>query len=153
MRTMTTPNRQPTAHPSSRHPQRLLALIALAGALAIAGCGAADSLAGPIWHWAAQPETESTGAAPATYTVEFLADGTVKVAADCITVTGTYTVGVPLDLDIDLAPPALADCGGQSVGVAYLEDLGRVSSYATDGGELKLFFADDAGGMRFTPAS
>ncbi len=31
--------------------------------------------------------------------------------------------------------------------------LGRVSSYATDGGELKLFFADDAGGMRFTQAS
>jgi heat shock protein HslJ len=131
-----------------------LALIALAGALAVTGCQATDSLAGPTWQWAAQQETSPAGEPvapdPESYTIEFLLDGTVNVKADCNDLTGTYTVGVPLDLAIDLDSSTLAACGDSSLDRVYLESLGRISSYSTGSGELKLFFADDAGAMQFT---
>ncbi len=37
------------------------AIGALVIVLAVAGCQAAESLAGPTWHWAAQGETNATG--------------------------------------------------------------------------------------------
>ena len=124
---------------------RLLAIVALLGTLAIAGCQSGASLAGPTWQWTAQPAAE----APDSYTIEFRTDGTVEIGADCNTLTGTYTVGIPLDLTIDVATPELAACGDQSLDAAYLENLGQVSSYSTDGGVLSLYFADEAGAMQF----
>lgn len=124
---------------------RLLALVALLGALVIAGCQSGDSLAGPTWQWTAQPAAQDT----ASYTIEFRMDGTVEVEADCNSVTGTYTVGVPLDLTIDVATPELAACGDQSLDSVYLENLSRVTSYSTGGGVLSLYFADEAGAMQF----
>ena len=125
---------------------RLLAIVALLGAFVIAGCRAGDSLAGPTWQWTGQPAAQDS----ASYTIEFRTDGTVEVGADCNSVTGTYTVGVPLDLTIDVATPDLAACGDQSLDGAYLEDLSRVTSYSTGGGVLSLYFADEAGSMQFT---
>ena len=124
---------------------RLLAIVALLGALVIAGCQAGDSLTGPTWQWTAQPAAGDT----ASYTIEFRTDGTVEVGADCNNVTGTYTVGIPLDLRIDVATPEQAACGDQSLDGVYLENLGRVSSYSTGGGVLSLYFADETGAMQF----
>ena len=124
---------------------RLLAIVALLGALAIAGCQSGDSLAGPTWQWAAQP----AAVAPDSYTIEFRTDGTVEIGADCNDVTGTYAVGVPLDLTIDVASPEQAACGDQSLDAEFLGNLSRVSSYSTDGGVLSLYFADEAGAMQF----
>jgi hypothetical protein len=155
MNKMTAPLRRPGVS-SKRWPRRAVVVIALAGAFAVAGCQAGDSLAGPTWQWAAEQEPAAAAAgqpaAPdaARYTIEFHLDGTVNVEADCHDLTGTYAVGVPLDLTINVADPALADCGGASLAVDFLEDLGRISSYSTGGGELNLFFAEDAAGMRFT---
>ena len=59
-------------------------------------------------------------------------------------------MGAPLDLTIDLDGSTSTACGDES-DVRYLSDLGRVSSYSTDGGELRLYFADETGAMRFTP--
>ena len=124
---------------------RLLAIVALLGALVIAGCQASDSLAGPTWQWTGQ----TAGQDPTSYTIEFRMDGTVEVTADCNSVTGTYTVGVPLDLTIDVATPELAACGDQSLHSVYLENLSRVTSYSTGGGVLSLDFGDEAGAMQF----
>lgn len=137
---------------------RRLALIAVVGAVAVAGCQTGDSLAGPTWQWTAVQETNPTRQAvtpdPENYTIEFLTDGTVKVKADCNSLSGTYTVGVPLDLTINLATTTMAACGDASLDGMYLEFLGRVASYSTGGGELKLDLADDAGAMQFkTPGS
>jgi heat shock protein HslJ len=133
--------------------KRSLAAIALAGALAVAGCQAGDSLAGPTWQWTAPHVTNPAGQSvvpdPESYTIEFLTDGTVNVKADCNTLTGSYTVGVPLDLTIDLATPTRDACGDLSLDSVYLEYLSQISSYSTDGGELRLFFADDVGAMQF----
>ncbi len=140
------------AAPSSSASRRLAA-IALAGALAVAGCQSGDSLAGPTWQWASEEETNPAGQSvvpdPASYTIEFLTDGTVNVKADCNDLTGTYTVGVPLDLTIDLASSPVADCGDSSLDRVYLDYLSRISTYSTGGGELILFFADDVEAMRF----
>jgi heat shock protein HslJ len=136
-----------------RATSRGLALIALVATVVVAGCQSGDSLAGPIWQWTALEETNPAGQPvtpdPATYTIEFLTDGTVIVKADCNSLSGTYTVGLPLDLTIDLAAPTLAACGDPSLDRVYLENLSRISSYSTDGGALRLFFADDVGAMRF----
>jgi heat shock protein HslJ len=123
---------------------RRLAIVALLGALAIAACQSGDSLAGPTWHWTAQ-----TGD-PENYTIEFRTDGTVDVRADCNSIAGTYAVSVPLDLTIDVASSEMAACGDQSLDGRYLDDLSRVSSYSIGAGELRLYFADEAGAMHFT---
>jgi heat shock protein HslJ len=131
-----------------------LAVIALAVIAALAGCQGAESLAGPVWQWAAQDMTSSAGQPltpdPEAYTIEFLTNGTVNVKADCSSLSGTYSVGVPLDLTIALATLSDAACGAASLDRLYLEHLGRVATYSTDHGELKLFFADEVGEMRFT---
>ena len=136
-----------------RASSRLLALVALAGALAVAGCQAGDSLAGPTWQWTAAQETDAALQAvtpdAATYTIEFLTDGTVNVTADCNSLTGTYAVGVPLDLTITLDTATMDDCGDPSLAGKYIEFLGRVAGYSTGGGELELDLADDAGAMQF----
>jgi heat shock protein HslJ len=132
---------------------RGLALIALVATVVVAGCQSGDSLAGPTWQWTALEETNPAGQPvspdPATYTIEFLTDGTVNVKADCNSLTGTYTVGIPLDLTINLANTSMASCGDLSLDRVYLEYLGRISNYSTGTGELKLFFADDVGAMQF----
>jgi heat shock protein HslJ len=143
-------------HRSSRaiRSSGLIAVIVLAVALAVAGCQGAESLAGPTWQWTAEQETNSAGqpviADPTAYTIEFLTNGTVNVRADCNMLTGTYSVGVPLDLTIAVATPTNTACGETSHDRVYLEYLSRVSSYSTHNGELKLFFADEVGGMTFT---
>jgi heat shock protein HslJ len=130
-----------------------LAVIALVAIIALAGCQGAESLAGPTWQWSAQQITSSAGQPltpdPVAYTVEFLTNGTINVKADCTTLSGTYSVGVPLDLTIALAPTD-ATCGEASLDRVFLENLGRVATYSTGSGELKLFFADEVGEMRFT---
>lgn len=130
-----------------------LALIALVAAVALAGCQTGDSLAGPTWQWTAQQVTNAAGQPvtpdPASYTIEFLSDGTVNVKADCNSLSGTYTVGVPLDLTINLATTTMASCGDLSLDGMYLELLGRISTYSTNSGELRLFFADDVEAMQF----
>ena len=146
--------------PIGRHGTRMLratsrglALIALVATVVVAGCQSGDSLAGPTWQWTALEETNTAGQPvtpdPATYTIEFLTDGTVNVKADCNSLSGTYTVGIPLDLTINLAATTMASCGDPSLDGMYLEFLSRISSYSTDNGELRLFFADDVGAMQF----
>ena len=138
-----------------RASSRWLVLIALAGAIALAGCGSVDSLAGPTWQWTELQETDPArqGVRPnaATYTITFHTDGTVDVQADCRALSGTYTVGVPLDLTVDLATTSAA-CGDPSLDGIFLENLSRVASYTTGSGELSLELHDDAGMMRFTTA-
>lgn len=155
MNTMTSPTGRNGAR-TLRASSRGLALIALVAAVAVAGCQSGDSLAGPTWQWTALQETNPAGQAvtpdPANYTIEFLTDGTVNVKADCNSLSGTYTVGVPLDLTIDLATTTMAACGDPSLDAIFLESLGRVVSYSTGGGELKLDLADDAGAMQFKTA-
>ena len=130
-----------------------VALTALIGALAVAGCQAGDSLAGPAWQWTGVQETNPTGEAlapdPKSYTIEFLTDGTVKIQADCNSLNGTYAVGVPLDLTIDVVTTPTA-CADASLDGTFLDYLGQVASYSTSRGALELSLADDAGAMHFT---
>src|SRR5688572_18394883 len=97
---------------------RRLALIAAVAALSLAACQSGDSLTGPTWQWTADPVIDPAGQTtahdPARFTIAFRSDGTVDVTADCNSLTGTYAVGVPLDLTIDLTSSSLASCGDGS---------------------------------------
>jgi heat shock protein HslJ len=110
-------------------------------------------LAGQAWHWTAlqqsNPANETITPDSERYTIEFLTDGTVHVQADCNSLSGTYTVGVPLDLTINRATTTMAACDDPSLDAMYLESLGRVASYSTDNGVLNLDLADDGGAMQF----
>lgn len=135
----------------------LFTIAALAALFALAGCQVGDSLAGPTWQWTAvqhNPPIEAVAPVPQDYTIEFLTDGTVNIKADCTKLTGTYIIGVPVDVSIHVPTTATAACGDASLDTIFLESLGRVASYATGGGALQLEFADDAGTMQFqVPAS
>jgi heat shock protein HslJ len=152
MHTPTTPLRSHDM-PSPTGTPRVIAAMVLAAALVVAGCGAA-SLAGPTWQWAPGLEAKASGGTAvggsAAYTIEFHTNGTVKIKADCNTLTGTYSIGVPLDLAIDVTAASLADCGESSLDAVYLATLERITTYSTEGGELRLFLEEDVEAMRFT---
>lgn len=144
--------------PSSRRrtgPRTALATLAVIAAVAIAGCQSGSSLAGPTWQWKADQQVNAAGQSvtvdPARYTIRFLTDGTLDVRADCNSLTGTYSIGIPLDLKVAVSTSNVSACGDASAGQVFLDQLARVETYSTDGGELKLFYADDLGGMRFAP--
>jgi hypothetical protein len=124
--------------------------IVLIALLAVAACQSGDSLAGPTWQWTGVQGSSSGDNTVApdheNYTIEFLMDGTVNVQTDCVTVDGTYAVGIPLDVTIDL--PTTPSCG-DALTSSFLEDLDRVDTYSTGGGELKLYFPDETGAMQF----
>ena len=136
----------------------LLALLVAAACQASPGGSGTPStdLAGPTWQWTASQETtparQSVTPDPENYTIRFATDGTVAIKADCNNVSGTYTVGVPLDLTITLGPSTLAACGEDSLGAIYLDMLTKVASYSTANGQLNLEFADGAGAMQFRAA-
>ena len=129
-----------------------LALIVLVGALAVAGCQASDSLAGPTWQWTGSTAIADVASNPADYTIQFRTDGTVAVRADCNTLSGTYAVSIPLGLTITLAPASMAACPGDSLDGPYVELLRKVEAYSTGGGALSLELADDGGMLQFQPA-
>ena len=155
MRTPTTRLRRGEPHSPTGTPL-MTAAVVLAAAVILAGCGAA-SLAGPTWQWAPGSEAQASGGTAAqsgaAYTIEFHLDGTVTIEADCNTLTGTYSISLPLGLTIDVTAASLAECGDSSLDAVYLGSLDRISSYSTDGGELRLFFGDDVEAMRFTSGS
>jgi len=56
---------------------------------------AGESLSGLVWQWQEFQSSDDTVVKPENpeaYTLEFLADGTLAVGADCNRATGTYTV-------------------------------------------------------------
>jgi hypothetical protein len=131
---------------------RALTAIALAGVVAIAGCGTQESLAGPTWSWTGVQGTNGAGTTVPPgergYSIEFATDGTVKVKTACSEVGGTYSVQIPLDVTIDLAA-SLPRCADAALTDLFAESLDKVSSYSTDGGRLRLFFVDEVGAMQF----
>lgn len=137
--------------------KKLYVLTLLVGlALLMAACGpssSSDTITGIVWQWSAMQETVPASLSvvpdPENYTITFNTDGNVDIKADCNQVGGTYTTSGS-DLTITLGPSTLAFCGEASQDTIYLASLAKVSSYALDGGQLQLKFADDGGKMDFT---
>lgn len=136
-----------------------LLLVTLALATACSGAAAGTSeppeLLGRVWQWQEYVDMGEVSDIkvddPATYTLEFLPDGTYKVVADCNLSSGRYTVDGSL-LTLEPGPTTLAECGPESLYDQYLSHLGDVVTFVLEGGKLFLNLKMDAGNMVFAAA-
>ena len=112
---------------------------------------ASDSLTGVVWKWEKLLESNDNTVIvddPDQYTLEFLADGTVAIQADCNRAAGAYTVEGS-KLTIEIGPVTLAMCPPGSLSDQYLQYLGEVTSFVFDGDKLALSLRYDSGIMTF----
>lgn len=149
-----------------KHKHILLLTLALTAALLLAACqtggGKAKNpnpnmpkgVANITWRWAElieqNPASQSVVPDPQNYEITFKDDGTVDIKADCNQVSGKYTWGQ--DLKIELGPSTMAACGDQSLSQQYLDLLSQVVTGGLDGGRLYLETAGGAQRMAFDQA-
>lgn len=110
-----------------------------------------QNITGAVWKWTTSQFSDgktTTPSDPNQYLVEFLADGTVGIKADCNQVGGSYTLDGN-NLTIALGPSTLVACPEGSLDSEYLRQLGLVSSYFIKDGKLILEFKFDSGSMTF----
>jgi heat shock protein HslJ len=84
---------------------------------------------------------------PSRYTIEFAADGSVAVRADCNRGFGTYAEAAGA-LTIEVSGLTRAQCEEGSLSDEYLRDLVDVRTYVIEGGALYLDLMADAGTLR-----
>jgi len=141
-----------------KHKHMLLIVLVTTIALVLAACQTGGKAKNPnpnmpegvtniTWQWVElieqAPASQSVVPAPENYTITFKDDGTVAIKADCNQVSGKYTWGQ--DLKIELGPSTRAACGPQSLDQQYLELLSQVVTGGLDGGKLYL---ETAGGEK-----
>lgn len=104
------------------------------------------------WRWAAYQDmaelNDISVPDPSKYTLEFLADGTVQIKADCNNAGGGTTASNG-ELAFGPMMTTLAECGPDSLYSEYLADLGGVVGYIIEGDTLYLNLKMDAGTMVF----
>jgi heat shock protein HslJ len=76
-------------------------------------------------------------AEPGRYTVQFIADGTVAVGADCNRAGGVWSGGDGA-IDVTVTLSTLALCPEDSLGDPFMQALDAVTSYTLAGGTLTL---------------
>ncbi len=116
---------------------------------------AGPQLVGPVWLWqqTLMSNDDQFGPDnPANYTVQFMADGTVAVQADCNRVGGSYTLDDSA-IAIELGPSTLVACPEGSLGDPFVAQLGGAAIYFFQEGDLLLDLQFDSGTMRFSPQS
>jgi heat shock protein HslJ len=109
---------------------------------------------GVLWQWTGSTYGDDSTLIvddPSRYTLTLQVDGTVQVQADCNRGAGTYTID---GSSLTFGPMAMTmmACPPDSLDGQYLQELGLVASYVTDGADLILNLMADGGSMRFSPA-
>jgi heat shock protein HslJ len=134
--------------------RRLAALVlGLAVAFAVVACSSnsGSGLTGKAWQWTSgtEPGTPMPGVVPnpENYTAMFDTDGTIKVKADCIDSSGTYTTSSS-NMTIALGPTTLPLCSHDSLSNEFLAALPKAAAYSIDAGALKITLSD-TGTMTF----
>jgi heat shock protein HslJ len=120
-----------------------------------AAANSLQQLSGKVWQWTKTAYNDGKTIAvpaPASYTIEFLADGKVTVKADCNNVLGSFTADAS-NMTITLGPSTMAACPPGSLDSEYLKELSDVAQYLIQDGSLVLNFKMDSGGMTFTAAA
>lgn len=111
---------------------------------------------GLVWTWTAfQDQSEQNDIAvpdPDNYTLELKPDGQFSFKADCNIGSGTYTL-TGSQINLELGPITLAECGPQSLSDQYLKLLGDAVTYVQEGEQLFLNLIADAGNMVFAKAT
>ena len=107
------------------------------------------------WQWLAYQDTaginDITLSDPARYTLQFLADGTAQIQADCNRASSSVAIEGS-SLTLAPGPMTLAECEPGSLYNEYLTKLGDVVTYVIDEEDnLVLNLKMDAGNMVFGP--
>jgi para-nitrobenzyl esterase len=139
----------------------------VAASLALAGCSsspppkaadstattaaAAQAITGNPWHWVATqtPVEWIVPDDPAKYTIQFNADGSTFLRADCNRGRGTYTTGEGGAITVGPAAMTRAMCPPGSLDTKYLQQLDNVAHYFFRGDTLYIDQKIDSGTMRF----
>ena len=104
------------------------------------------------WYWLRSTynnDTELIVDVPSRYIVDFKADGTLGIRADCNQLSWTYS-REDGSLAIDASGPAtLAQCPQGSLDREFLKDLSEVAGYVMHEGNLVLNIRADVGNMIF----
>ncbi len=114
---------------------------------------ASNEIVGPTWQWRSTrfPDGRTVEPkAPERYTLIFQPGGRVLLQADCNRGSGGYEVNGPA---MRFTPAALTRmaCPPGSQDGTFVEQIGRVSAYAVNGGELALALRD-GGAMQLVKA-
>lgn len=110
-----------------------------------------DALIDVPWAWDGSRynnDTKITAADGRNYRLNFHADGSLKILADCNRVSGSYTAEGK-SISITLGPTTLMACGPDSQDQQFLRDLEDVAVWFLKKGDLYLDIKADTGTMRF----
>ncbi len=106
-------------------------------------------LIGPTWQWLSSTTPAGTVNVddPSRYTIQFLADGTTRLKADCNTGSGPY---VRDGSNITIGPllTTLVGCPEGSRGTEFLDSLQNAATVQFQGPDLILELKADAGSMK-----
>jgi heat shock protein HslJ len=86
---------------------------------------------------------------PERYTIEFLADGTAAIQADCNRGRANYTLGPDRQISLSPIGVTMMLCPEESLDSRFLEALDRVRTYFEREGDLLLEAPIDSGTLRF----
>ncbi len=117
--------------------------------------GTPPDLSGTVWQWQQtlmNDDDKFVPDKPVNHTVQFMADGTVAVQADCNRVRGTYTVDENA-ITIALGPSTRAACPEDSLGERFAGQVVGAAIYFFRSGDLYIDLKYDSGTMRFGPQS
>ena len=133
----------------------MIVLVAALALLLAGGTLAAQTddagLVGTVWQWQGTQMSDDsvfTPADPANYTVEFLADGSVAIQADCNSARASYTLDGSA-ITILPGPTTLMACPDGSLGSEFLAQLGGAALFFFQDGALLMDLKFDSGTMRF----
>jgi len=110
-----------------------------------------SALTAQPWQWVQFVDTvegEINVANPQNYTVDFQADGTVLVKADCNNASGSYAANAG-NISIVLGPTTLAECAPESHSDNFLKYLSGAALYHIENGRLQIDLIADSGTMAF----
>lgn len=113
----------------------------------------APSLVGVVWEWTgfqSMDDTTITPDDPSHYTIEFLADGTIAIGADCNRGRGTY-VRDGSSIDMTVMALTRAMCPPESLSDDFIGYVNDASSLVFADGQLHLALPMDSGILSFAP--
>lgn len=109
---------------------------------------------GVTWEWVGTvtPVERIDVPEPGNYTVHLEPGGAARARFDCNRGTGSYEIGTGTIAFGPLAATRMA-CPEGSLDGRFMKDLGQVSSYFVEGGELYMELPVDSGTLRFRRAA
>lgn len=112
--------------------------------------GLLTQLTNKIWLWAGTttPSHRIVVGNGQDYHVQFLADGKLRVRADCNSAFGTWAISDGI-LTITITGVSKAMCPADSLSENFLQELRSAAMFTLDGNALRIHMGSDAGTMRF----